>query len=176
MLKNLLQSIAPFLGNMIGGPIGASALQALGAALLGNESATEEDIERALSAASPDALVEIRKIDAEFKEKMVQVGLDEKKIASLDRDSARKREVESGDKIPAILSILLTFGFFGVLLMVMMYPITHSQRAVVDIMLGSLGTAWISVVTYYFGSSHGSSVKTSIIKQGMRDENRGKNG
>ena len=162
-IKKILGSVAPFLGGLIGGPLGAAAGKVLGGALLGNESASMTEIERALSGASPEDLLRLREIDAEYKARMAEVGLDEQKIAAMDRNSARKREIEVKDKIPATLAIILTLGFFGVLAALMIYSIPPLAKDVIQVMLGALGTAWISAITYYFGSSYGSSVKTQVM-------------
>ena len=163
-LKKILGTVAPFLGTMIGGPFGAAAGKLVGQVLLGNENASEAEIEKALAQATPEQLVELRRVDAEYKTKMAELGIDEQKIAAMDRDSARQREMVTKDKIPAVLALLLTFGFFGVLTMMMLYPIQQGTQGVIEVMLGSLGTAWISVITYYFGSSYGSQIKTQLLK------------
>lgn len=163
-LKKILGTVAPFLGTMIGGPFGAAAGKLVGQVLLGNENASEAEIEKALAQATLEQLVELRRVDAEYKTKMAELGIDEQKIAAMDRDSARQREMVTKDKIPAVLALLLTFGFFGVLAMMMLYPIQQGTQGVIEVMLGSLGTAWISVITYYFGSSYGSQIKTQLLK------------
>lgn len=163
-LKKILGTVAPFLGTMIGGPFGAAAGKLVGQVLLGNENASEAEIEKALASATPEQLVELRRVDADYKTKMAELGIDEQKIAAMDRDSARQREMVTKDKIPAVLALLLTFGFFGVLAMMMLYPIQQGTQGVIEVMLGSLGTAWISVITYYFGSSYGSQIKTQLLK------------
>lgn len=163
-LKSILGTVAPFLGAMVGGPFGAAAGKLLGEFLLGDEGASDADIEKALSSASPETLVKLRKIDADYKTKMAALGIDEQKIAAMDRDSARNREISVRDRIPAILAITLTAGFFGVLFGMMYFPIQQDSKSVIDIMLGSLGTAWISSITYYFGSSYGSQIKTQLMK------------
>ena len=122
------------------------------------------EIEKALASATPEQLVELRRMDADYKTKMAELGIDEQKIAAMDRDSARQREMITKDKIPAALALLLTLGFFGVLTLMMLYPIQQSAQGVIDVMLGSLGTAWISVIGYYFGSSYGSQLKTQLLK------------
>jgi len=163
-LKKILGTVAPFLGTMIGGPFGAAAGKLVGQVLLGNEDASEAEIEKALAQATPEQLVELRRVDADYKTKMAELGIDEQKIAAMDRDSARQREMVTKDKIPAVLALLLTFGFFGVLAMMMLYPIQQGTQGVIEVMLGSLGTAWISVITYYFGSSYGSQIKTQLLR------------
>ncbi len=162
--KKILSTVAPFLGALVGGPFGAAAGKVVGQLLLGNENASEADIEKALGLATPEQLVELRRVDADYKIKMAELGIDEKKIAALDRESARQREMVTKDKIPAILALLLTFGFFGILATMMLYPMQAGTTGVIDVMLGSLGTAWISVITYYFGSSYGSSIKTQMLE------------
>lgn len=164
-LKKILGSVAPFLGTMVGGPFGAAAGKLVSNVLLGKDIATNEELERAISSASPEQLVELKKVDADYKIKMAELGIDEHKLAVMDRESARQREIKTGDKTPNLLAFLLTFGFFGVLSLIIFYPMQESAKSIVDIMLGSLGTAWISVITYYFGSSYGSKIKTDIMNK-----------
>ncbi len=162
-LKQVLGTIAPFLGNLIGGPLGGAAFKSVANLLLGKDDASPKEIQEALRNATPEQLLELKKLDAEYKTRMAELGIDEQKIASLDRDSARKREIAIKDHIPATLAIMLTLGFFGVLVGIMVYPIQEGAKSVIDVMLGSLGTAWISCVTYYFGSSAGSKIKTELL-------------
>ena len=65
-LKKILGTVAPFLGTMIGGPFGAAAGKLVGQVLLGNENASEAEIEKALAQATPEQLVELRRVDAEY--------------------------------------------------------------------------------------------------------------
>lgn len=161
--KKILGSVAPFLGTLIGGPFGATAGALVGKLLLGDDTASEEDMKKALGRATPEQLVQLQQIDADHKIKMAQVGLNKEKIAQLDRDSARKREIAVKDKTPARLAYLLTFGFFGVLATIIFVPIQPEVVQIVDVLLGALGGAWVSVVSYFFGSSNGSQIKTELL-------------
>ncbi len=85
-------------------------------------------------------------------------------VTSLRNDAnACEREVQIRDGVPALLATLLTLGFFGILSAMMFFPIEKEAIQVVDVMLGALGTAWISCITYYFGSSHGSQIKNQLL-------------
>jgi purine-cytosine permease-like protein len=63
--------------------------------------------------------------------------------------------------IPSFLAIIVTVGFFGILVGLMTGKI--EQAAEVDIMLGSLGTAWTGIIAFYFGSSASSQAKDHMI-------------
>ena len=56
---------------------------------------------------------------------MADLGVEVEKIGRADRDSTRKREAEIMDRTPALLALLLTLGFFGVL----SYMMTHGLTA-----------------------------------------------
>jgi|SRR6478609_6268037 len=73
--------------------------------------------------------------------------------------NARARQVSVKDGMPSILATVVTAGFFIILVMIMRGMVAPGAENIVNIMLGSLGTAWISVMTYYFGSSIGSKQK-----------------
>jgi|SRR6185312_11726190 len=90
-----------------------------------------------------------------------------------DAQSARDREVQiaTSDKAPMlnkiaspIIAAAVTAGFFGLLFYMLRFNVPPANKDVLNIMLGSLGTAWITIVSYYFGSSSGSAEKTTQIK------------
>ena len=81
------------------------------------------------------------------------MGLDRDTLAAAERDSARKREMAVRDKIPGILAIGLTVGFFGLLGWLVAHEPPAGSRDILNIMLGSLGTGWVTMLAYYFGSS-----------------------
>ena len=85
-----------------------------------------------------------------------------------DRDSARKREESVRDWMPGILATSVTIGFFGLLAFMLKYDVPENNRDVLNIMLGSLGTAWLSIITYYFGSSLSSAKKDAVISTAMQ--------
>ena len=162
-IKNVLGTVAPFIGSLVGGPLGGGAGKIVSQLLLGKDDATARELEFALSNATPAELLGLKNADLEFKKEMAQLGVTEIEIAAMDRDSARKRQIVVGDHIPGILAIGLTLGFFGVLVLIMFYPMEKTAQGVIDVMLGALGTAWVSAITYYFGSSAGSVRKTELI-------------
>jgi len=69
-------------------------------------------------------------------------------------------------KIPGALAILLTLGFFGLLFLTALHAPPPQSEKVLDVMTGSLGSAWGAVIMYYFGSSAGSDRKTEIMANG----------
>jgi len=100
---------------------------------------------------------------------MRELDIDLERIASADRDSARKREVDTKDWTPRILAWLVTAGYFGVLFYMLTngLPTTGGSEAML-VMLGTLGTAWGGIMAYYFGSSAGSKEKTDAINKMVR--------
>lgn len=78
-----------------------------------------------------------------------------------DKKSAREMQIAVKSKVPATLALLVTVGFFGILYSLMM-GIAHPSNELM-IMLGSLGTAWTGIISYYFGSSAGSQAKTDAL-------------
>lgn len=88
---------------------------------------------------------------------MAQLGYknitDLEQIAANDRDSARKREMVVQDKTPRNLAYFLTAGFFGLLGALFFGTPPESAMSTLQIMTGSLGTAWITMIAYYYGTS-----------------------
>lgn len=170
--KALVKSIAPTIGTALGGPLGGVAGLALSKALGINEDAAKDDtaLAAAVQGASPDQLLQLKKADQDFAMQMEKLGFENiqalEKIAADDRANARDREVKTRDWTPKALAIVITLGFFGLLYYLLRHEPPAGSRDILNIMLGSLGSAWIGVVTYYFGSSAGSARKTEIMGNG----------
>lgn len=108
------------------------------------------------------------------KEATAKLIIDEHEIDLKNTADARNREVQiaTSEKAPLINKIMLpclaaavTMGFFGILFYMLRYDVPKENVNVLNIMLGSLGTAWVAVVMYYFGSSSGSAAKSQTIEQ-----------
>ena len=160
----VVQTVAPTIAAALGGPLAGMAVQALGNALLGKPDATAADVSAAMLTATPDQMLALRKEEDAFKQHMADLDLDMARINAGDRDSARQREVKAADSwTPRLLAAGVTVGFFGILALMMFHEVPASGRDVLLAMTGTLGTAWVAVVSYYFGSSAGSAEKTAQL-------------
>jgi|HubBroStandDraft_1064217.scaffolds.fasta_scaffold00305_23 hypothetical protein len=54
--------------------------------------------------------------------------------------------------LQTILAVFLTAGFFIVLLMVMVVKQDPNDHDVLNILMGVLGTSFVQVINFYFGS------------------------
>ena len=156
---------APLLGTLLGGPAGA-AVGAIVASALGT--GNDPEAVSAELAKNPDALVKLREIEANKAVRLQEIVADQAKhdlaTAAADRSSAREREVKTGDTLtPRTLAMLVTVGFFGVLAWLLAYGKPNTGGDALLVMLGALGGAWASIISYYFGSSAGSAAKTEIL-------------
>lgn len=139
----LLSAVAPTIAKMIGTKLENVAQtkikEALGVDII-PDAMSSEDLDK-LKKAEDEMLLELYKLDV------------------MDRDSARKLALN--DNTPRVLAYLITFGFFGMLLVINFLP--EANQSILNIMIGSLGTAWVSIVNYYFGSSLGSRNKNELL-------------
>src|SRR3982074_2436905 len=112
--KALIGTEAPVIGTALGGPLAGMAVKAVGDAI-GLQNPAQETVTTALSTATPDMLAKIKQADEDFAAKMEALGIDLERVQAADRDSARKMQTDTRSKIPAYMAILITAGFFGVL-------------------------------------------------------------
>ena len=67
--------------------------------------------------------------------------------------------------MPALLSVLVTVGYFAILIGMMTGALGVSDSQALLIMLGALGSAWGMVMAFWFGTTASSSRKTELIAQ-----------
>lgn len=168
-IKSAIGSIAPWLATTLGGPLAGTAVSKL-TEVLGLTNPQKQDADSILNAiqnATPDQILAIRKADQEHQQFMAQLQVNSltqlEQLAGQDRANARAREIATKDNTPRFLAYGITFGFFAVLGVFAFMPIPQSGQAVLNIMIGALGTSFGGIVGYYFGSSSGSDRKTELL-------------
>ena len=163
--KALLGVAAPGLATALGGPLAGMATKAILGALGLSEGATEANIAVAMANATPADLLALKKADQEFAVQMKELEVDLERISAGDRDSARKMQSSTRSFVPAFLAISVSLGFFGILGYMLVVGIKKDMAGgdALLLMLGSLGTAWIMVMSFYFGTTLGSSRKDETI-------------
>lgn len=157
------KTLAPMLGTALGGPIGGAAAAFI-ADKLGLESKTIEAVTEVLNSGklSPDQISALKLAEIEFQKFLKNHDIKLEEIAAADRGSARNMHTTVRSTVPAVLTYLLTFGFFGVLAAMFMYP-ELKESAPLMIMLGSLGTAWTGACAFWFGTTNGSQTKNELL-------------
>jgi hypothetical protein len=174
--KNLIVKVAPMIGTALGGPLAGTAISMVEGALGCNKAgggdiaARGAAIGTALQNCTGDQLLALKNADNDFALKMQALGFqDAESIAALaeqDRASARDREVQTKDWTPRVLALGVTIGFFGLLIFMAVRSVPVSSKDVLNILLGSLGAGWVSIVSYYFGSSsENAASKTAALGQ-----------
>jgi hypothetical protein len=162
--KQILGTLAPMLGTAIGGPFGALAGTALSQAL-GVAPEDSKAAEAALLSASPDILLKVKQAEQDFTVRMRELGISEDKLVFEDIANARGREIAIRDNTPRVLAYLVTIGFFGTLAFLLVHGKPETGGDALLVMLGSLGTAWAGIMTYYYGSSVGSKTKDEALSK-----------
>lgn len=168
-VKSFIGKFAPGLATALGGPFAGMAVKGLCGAFGLGEDATLADVEKIIKSGqlTGEQILALKLQEETFMLKMKELDInsvrDLENIAAQDRASARQREVATGDTTPKILAYGVTLGFFGILAYMLRNEVPATTRDILNVMLGSLGTAWVAVITYYFGSSAGSKGKDELL-------------
>src|SRR6266849_5189306 len=157
----VLRTVAPTIALAAGGPFGPLAAAAVHAAL--GTGGDEKAAETALLTATPDQLLALKKADSELQVRLKELGIAEEKLGFDDTANARAMQVSTHDSTPKYLAYFVTLGFFATLGYLIMYGKPQAGGDVMLVMVGALGTAWASIVSFYYGSSAGSAAKTDVI-------------
>ena len=160
--SGILRSVAPTVATALGGPFAGLAVKALTDGLAVG---TPEAALKAIESADPALLLKLREIEAQVKAKAAELEIDLERVAAGDRDSARQREVTSGDHwTPRVLAAVAVLGFFGVLGGVLWKGVPDgSTGQVLMLLVGTLTGIVLSVYNYFFGSSKGSADKSAML-------------
>ena len=170
----ILKKAFPFISAAasLGGPLGIMAANAVGSALGMSKppGANEDDISSVITTAfaTPDQRIALLKAEQDFQVQMTQMGFQHEDLQNAldekDRESARLREVQVKDHTPMILAYSVVALSFFVFIWYFERGVPNSVTPeLVGIIFGTVGSALVQVLNYYFGSSSGSASKTAAI-------------
>jgi hypothetical protein len=156
-----LKTIAPTIATALGGPLAGMAVSAVSKAI----GCDPEEVQDIISSGklTAEQVASIQLAELELKKQAQSMNLDFAKLTAEDKKSAREMQIATRSWIPPVMALGVTCGFFGILFGLMYGQIQHAPQ--IDIMLGSLGTAWTGIISFYFGSSAGSQAKTELLSK-----------
>lgn len=157
-----LKQIAPTIATAMGGPLAGMAVSAISKAI-GVEPEKVGDL-ISNNKLTADQIAQVKMAEIELQKQAQELGLNFEKLAVDDRKSARDMQAAIRSKVPPTLAAIVTLGFFGILVMMLLGKVDSNNPAIL-MMLGSLGTAWTGIIAYYFGSSAGSQAKTDLLSK-----------
>lgn len=169
---NFLRKLAPFLGAALslGGPLGTMAGSAITAALGAKPGSKVEDALASLTKTpmTPEQMTAVQQAEDAFQLQMKTLDIqsvdDLEKMEDDDRANARAmRTANPKDYTTEVLAFVITVGFFFTLWYVFCHGVQAETHDIAISMVSVLGTAWVSVVAFYFGSSKGSANKDQIL-------------
>jgi hypothetical protein len=169
-IGGVLSKVAPWIAAAASAPLPGfvgMAAQTLSGLLGKTVAPNAQAITEAARNASTEQLQAIRAADQDFALKMQTLGFQSieqvLRADDDDRANARAREIALKDRLPAILALAVSAAFFGLLWILARWNIPKENSSILYATVGTLGTAFISIIGYYFGSSAGSDAKTKII-------------
>lgn len=159
-----LKTVAPTIATALGGPLAGLAVEAVGKAF-GMSEATTEKVEQALTAGqlTGEQLLALKQAELELKKSEEELGFKFADLEVQDRRDARAMEVATRSPMPALLTILITLGFFGILVGMLAGHLQADSNPVMLMMLGALGSGWTASLAFWLGTTHGSAQKTEIL-------------
>lgn len=166
----VLSGLAPTIATSLGGPLAGMGVSVLMKALGLDESKAqtpegEAELTKAVLGMSPETAAAVRKADQDFQVKMRELDIDVDKLAYDDRAGARAMQTATRDWTPRAIGFGVVVGLFVLLALMTFKDLPNANHDALTLLLGTLASAFGSVVAFYFGSSAGSQAKDQTIKE-----------
>jgi hypothetical protein len=166
-MNDFLMSVAPTIASALLGPLGGVAVAGLGK-VFGIDNATTKDITKAIESGklTPDQLADIQKLELQFKNDEAERGFKYSELEFKDRDSARNLAVQTHSITPSLLTwlvVALVLTAEGLMLFNVVPP--GADPIILGRILGTMDSALIMVLSFWFGSNSNSQRKTELLAQ-----------
>ena len=163
--KSIIGVVAPTLATALGGPLAGLAVESLGKAL-GMDQPTVAKVKDALTQGqlTGDQIAQIKAAEIALQGRMRELDISEQQLYSGDRDSARKMQIAAPSLWPGVLSAITTLAVLGVI-GARMSGLALPEDSTTVQLIGSLTTGWGLCLSYWFGTTRGSSEKSQLLAQ-----------
>ena len=160
-----LLKLAPTLASAVLGPLGAVAVSAIGSAL-GVSDATQDKIADVIKNGqlTPEQLSKIKELELKYQADEKERGFKYSELEFADTKSARDMQMSTKSMTPSILTwiiVAITLACEAMLLFNQVPP--GADPIIIGRVLGTMDAALITVLGFWFGSSHGSQNKDALI-------------
>lgn len=156
-LKDTVVGLAPTLAAALGGPIAGGAVKVLSNVLLGKDDGSEDELIAAISGATPDQLLALKKADQDYKSKMAELSIDLFELEVDDRKNARTSFKDDLSAQKVLAAVFIT-GYFVLLALMGIYP----DFEIDPILIGVMAASVQAIMQFFYGSSAGSKLKTLL--------------
>lgn len=193
-LKTFLLNIAPVIATGLGGPLAGTAVSVLSNAITGKPNTPQAELEALVSKGlNPEQLAAITQANNDFELAMKEADIDLVKVNNAhteaylaDTQDARKANGNNESVLKLGVVVLTAFAVVISLAMYGSYEvltggIIPKDPATVAAVFGFIGTllGYVSanaqqVISFYYGSSQGSSAKTDALSDAMKHISIGK--
>ena len=160
-----IKALAPTVASALGSPLAGAAVSAL-CSIFGVADGTQDTIKTIITNGQMTAeqISKIRELELKYQSEEKERGFRYAELEVKDRDSARQMQTATQSKMPAVITILVTFGFFAILSLLFFHPELKGNE-IVMIMVGQLSAVWASCVAFYVGTTYGGQKKTDLLAQ-----------
>ena len=158
-----LKAIAPTVASAALGPMGGAVVSAIGS-IIGVDNPTKETIGNLFKDGqlTAEQLGKIRELELKYQADERERGFKYAELEYKNQDSARQMQIATHSKMPAILTVMVTIGFFGILSMLFFHPELKGNE-IVMMMVGQLSAVWAGCVAFYTGTTFGSANKNALL-------------
>ncbi|UYM14270.1 hypothetical protein [Endozoicomonas euniceicola] len=171
IVKDLLAKSAPLVGTALGGPAGA-AMGAMVANALGVESEPVA-VARAIQQ-DPEALVKLKQFELENEQQVRELAFKTLQVELADKANARQTHKDS--RMPAVITLLMTTIVGALLMALFNTELPEGNKEVAYMLFGQAVTLWGASITYWVGTTRGSSDKSKQLSQAGVGSSRAKCG
>lgn len=162
-----LKALAPTVASALGGPLAGAAVTAIGG-MLGMSEPTQEKISKIIQNGqlTGEQITALRTLETKYQAEESERGFRYAELEFKDRDSARRMAIQTQSTTPTVLTwliVLITLLSEAALLFQATPP--GVDPVILSRVLGTMDSALILVLAFWFGSNSSSARKTELLAQ-----------